>query len=126
MCKNSLSYSVKFYLSIAITIIIAGSIVVGSIGAASYVSEKHDENVYKPTMCFVKNYAIVPDTCVWQHCQDVGSDEQCSTQYYTCDTALYTVVYNTLYERQTESSTKATGGPGADSVSALVEFEIMK
>jgi hypothetical protein len=126
MCKDSSYTNVNIFLIFAVPLIIAGSLMVGLIGTAFYVTEKHDENVYKPTMCFVKNYAIVPDTCVWQHCQDVGSDEQCSTQYYTCDTALYTVVYNTLYERQTESSTKATGGPGADSVSALVEFEIMK
>jgi hypothetical protein len=126
MCKDSSYTNVNIFLIFAVPLIIAGSLMVGLIGTAFYVTEKHDENVYKPTMCFVKNYTIIQDTCVRQNCQGVGSGEHCSTEYYTCDTALYTVVYNTSDGREIESSTKATGGPAADSVSTLAEFEIMK
>ncbi len=107
-------------------LIIIASIIVGSIGAASYVSEKHDESVYKPTMCFVKNYTLVESKCSTQNCQSSGFGQQCTTDYYTCYLVMYTVIYNISDGTEFESTITATDGPGAQSVSMLIESEIMK
>jgi hypothetical protein len=106
---------------------IIASIIVGSIGAGYYVPEKHDETVYKPTMCLVTNYTIVVSNCTRQNCHQVGFNQQCTTESYTCEWAMYTVVYNTSDGREIElDTTTTTGGPGADSVSILAEYETMK
>jgi hypothetical protein len=116
-CKCFFNYS---------TLVIITSIIVGSIGAAYYVSEKRDESVYKPTMCFVKNYTLIKKTCASQNCEQTEFGQECTTTYYSCDETWYTVVYNVSDGREIQSSGFWTNGPGANSVSIQMELETMK
>jgi hypothetical protein len=100
--------------------IIIASIIVGSIGASSYVKEKYDESVYKSTMCFVANYAITTYKCSRQECQ--AFNQQCTTVYYTCYLEIYTVIYNVSDGRELQSTIKTTGGPGSQSVSISINL----
>ena len=44
-------------------LLVTMSAIIGIIGTVLYVSEKNAEATYKPTMCFVKNYTIIQQTC---------------------------------------------------------------
>jgi hypothetical protein len=112
------SCSSKFWTCICIisSCIIIASIIVGSIGAASYVKEKHDESIYKPTMCFVENYTITDSTCSKQQCNSNGFGQTCTNVYYTCPIELYIVMYNVSDGRQIQSDIKTKDGPGPNSV----------
>lgn len=100
-------------ICLLLTGILITSIILGSIGASSYVTDKHGESVYKPTMCLVEKYTIINETCSSSTCYGLGS---CFTNYYSCNTPLYTVGYNVSDGREVESTIKGRDGPGADSV----------
>jgi hypothetical protein len=93
-----------------------GSGIVGIIGSVKYVSDKHDESVYKPTMCFVKNYTLTEITCSGEDCSSSGS-QSCTTHYYSCNIELYTVLYNVSNNGAIQTTTDASNGPGSSSVS---------
>ena len=97
------------------------SIMIGSIGTAFYVSDKHGELVYKPTMCFVKSYATIIETCSQQNCNRELGTSVCTTDYYPCSKSMYTVAYNVSDGREVISTIISTDGPGADSVSPMID-----
>lgn len=100
-------------------VVIVASIIVGSIGAAFYVSDKHSESVYRSTMCFVKSYTTITDTCSDQDCDTTETGTTCTTNYYQCTIPMYTVVYHILDGREIESTIIGADGPGANSVSFI-------
>lgn len=120
-CSCWLICAISFLAAVAIALII-----VGSTGAVIYASEKHDESVYKPTMCFVKDYERDKNTCSSASCKRIGRRKSCITRYYTCYTEVYTVIYNISDDRTIESTTKGSGRPGKNSVSTLFEFEAIR
>jgi hypothetical protein len=85
-------------------LIIIASIIVGSIGASSYVQEKHDESIYRSTMCFVTNYTITEYTCPTQTCYSSGYSQQCTTVDSTCYLNIYIVIYNVSDGRELQST----------------------
>lgn len=116
MSKNSCSTTCQVLTYVLSFCIIIASIVIGSIGAALYVKEKHAESIYKLTMCFVDNYTSVESQCARQVCQSAGFNTQCTTTYYTCYIDTYTVIYNASDGTQLQSITTAENGPGSNSV----------
>ena len=122
MSKSSDSKSCGGCIVLFLCMIIVASIVVGSIGAAFYVTEKYDESVYKSTMCFVRNYTMVESSCSRQDCYSNGFSQSCATSYYACYILAYTVIYHTTDGRELESTTTATGGPGMQSVSIQLSW----
>lgn len=98
------------------------SILVGIIGTAEYVPEKHDESVYKRTTCLVKNYTRFGKICSSQSCTGSGSDEICTTDYYTCHVEVYTVLYNVSSLGTIETSFVSSDGPGSNSVRITLRF----
>jgi len=107
------------FISPVLCFVIFASIIVGSIGAAFYVSEKHSESVYKSTMCFVKSYTTFTDICSEEYCSGAESNTACTTNYYQCTKSRYTVVYHVLDGREIESTIIGADGPGANSVSFI-------
>jgi hypothetical protein len=102
-------YKICFIGAVCISIlIIIASITIGSIGAKTYASIRHDQFIYKPTMCFVENYTIILGRC-----------------RRACYKELYTIIYNVSNGREIESTTIDTNGPGENSVSAMLESETM-
>lgn len=116
--------TIKTYCVVAMSIFIIlllGSVIVGIIGAVKYVSEKHAESVYKPTMCLVKNYQVNRKTCTTQDC----NGRSCTTRTYSCDEEFYTVRYIVSNGQTIETTFEASDGPGSNSVSTLLEPETM-
>jgi hypothetical protein len=108
-CWNKYRGHIIFILSV---LIIIPSIIFGSIGAWAYVKLKHDQSVYKPTMCFVKNYTITESKCPTESCS-----WGCTTVYEPCYLEIYIVIYNVSNGRELQSTIKTTDGSGPHSVS---------
>ena len=101
---------------------IVASIVVGSIGAAFYATDKRDGLNFKPTMCFVKTFQSSQGTCSRRECTGVYPIRYCSTVYYKCYKDTYTVTYDVPGKGKLETETTATGGPGRKAVSIVIMF----
>jgi hypothetical protein len=91
-CWNTSWLCILFLLFL----IMPTSIIFGSIGVSSYVTEKHDQSVYKSTICFVTNYTITEQQCLIQTGFVGGS--------YTCYLQIYIVSYNVSNGRELQST----------------------
>jgi hypothetical protein len=103
------------FLSTPVVGIFIASIVFGSIGTSYYISEKHNQSIYKPIICFIHSYSLVESQCPTQNCSGEFIPS-CTTIYYTCHLDTYVVIYNVSDGRQIQSTSTAKDGPGPKSV----------
>jgi hypothetical protein len=91
-------------------------IIIGSTGLSLYISEKHNQSIYKPTVCFVQNYSLVESQCLTEKCSG-GFLSSCTTIDYACDLHTYVIIYNVSDGRQIQLTKREKDGSGSKSVS---------